>query len=117
MTAKEAAAPYGVDVVGARFNLEMNGDRALTVRLHLSTKVGFIPAGMTFAAHVDIDEDMNAKLSDLRLEGDDILGPLIVNFLRAGLSKYEGKVRPLVGFPSNAMRSTTSSSRSTTPST
>lgn len=101
--AREAAAPYGVTVTGTRFALDMEGDRSLTARLHLSTKVGFIPAGMTFAAHVDIDDAMNAKLSDLQCAGDEVLGPLIVGLLRPGLTKYEGKTRPLVSFASTDM--------------
>jgi hypothetical protein len=102
--ASEAAAPYAVSIVGTQFALDADNDRSLSVRLHLSTKVGFIPAGLTFSAHVDIDDAMNAKLSDLKCDGDDVLGPLITNFLRPGLAKYEGKTRPLVSFPSTSMR-------------
>jgi hypothetical protein len=46
---------------------------------------------------------MNAKLSGLNCDGDEVLGPLIVGLLRPGLTKFEGKSRPLLSFPSPTM--------------
>jgi len=102
-TAKEMAAPYGVDIVSTSVQIEAQTPRSVTAKLHISTRVGFIPAGMAFKAHVDIDDSMNARLTGLTVDGDEALGPLIVGLLRPGLSKYEGKTRPLISFPSREM--------------
>jgi hypothetical protein len=41
---------------------------------------------------------MNAQLTDLKCDGDQVLGPIIVGLLRPFLSKYNGKTRPLIAF-------------------
>ncbi len=102
-SARIAAAPYGVSIVSTNLKINAKTTHSVTAVLHVATRVGFIPAGMTFKAHVDIDDAMNAKLTDLKIDGDDILGPLIVGLLRPGLAKFEGKTRPLISFPSRDM--------------
>lgn len=103
-TAREAAGPYGVEIVSDSVKIEAKTPRSVSLTLHISTRVALIPAGMTFRAHVDIDDAMNAKLTGLKIDGDEALGPLIVGLLRPGLAKYEGKSRPLISFPSHEMR-------------
>ncbi len=100
---RAAASPYGVEIVSASLYLVAENDRSVSVDLHVSTKFALIPAGMRFKAHVDIDDAMNAKLTGLTCEGDEVLGPLIVGLLRPGLAKYDGKSRPLISFPSGKM--------------
>ena len=102
-TARGMAEPYGVEVVSANLQIEAKSPRSVTAKLHISTRVGFIPAGMAFKAHVDIDDAMDARLTGLSVDGDEALGPLIVTLLRPGLAKYEGKSRPLISFPSREM--------------
>jgi hypothetical protein len=102
--AKEAAATQALIVRSVDFDLDELGPRSLKADLHVSTLVGFIPAGLRFTARVDIDEQMNARISDLACDGDEVLGPLIVNFIRPGLAKYNGKTKPLVAFPSGNLK-------------
>ncbi len=102
--AREAAGPYGVDIVSDSIRIEAKTPRSVSLTLHVKTRVALIPAGMTFKAHVDIDDAMNAKLTGLKIDGDEALGPLIVGLLRPGLAKYEGKSRPLISFPSHEMQ-------------
>jgi hypothetical protein len=101
---RAAASPYGLEIVSTTLHLTADSDHSVSVDLHLLTKFAMIPAGMTFRAHVDIDDQMYAKLTGLSCDGDHVLGPLIVGLLRPGLAKYEGKSRPLLSFPSPAMR-------------
>src|SRR5665213_3305106 len=63
-----------------------------------------IIAGMRFAAHVDLDDQMNARVSHLRCDGDHALGPFIVGFIRPGLQKYEGATKPLFSFPGGQLK-------------
>lgn len=102
-TAREIAGPYGVEIVSDSVKIEAKTPHSVSLTLHVSTRVAFIPAGMTFRAHVDIDDAMNAKLTGLKIDGDEALGPLIVGLLRPGLAKFEGKSRPLISFPSREM--------------
>lgn len=91
---------YGVAVMGVKLSLDAKDDRSIDLDLHVSARVAIVPAGMRFTAHVDIADDMSAKLSHLKCEGDEALGFLIVNLIRPGLKKYEGMSRQVVAFPS-----------------
>lgn len=97
--AKERGAKGLVSVRSISLDLKSVGPRSIDAVMHVSTLVGFIPAGMKFTARVDIDNQMNATIYNLTADGDEALGPLIVQFIRQGLAKYDGKTKPLMSFP------------------
>jgi len=47
---------------------------------------------------MDVDDQLNGKITRLSCDGDQLLGPLISTIVNPQLDKYEGKKRPLVGF-------------------
>lgn len=104
-TAKEKAARFGIDVRKLSLTMISNPtDRSVRVAVKVISLVGgFVPAGLTFAARLDIDDRLNGTLSGLTCDGDNVLGPLISGIIRPGLKKHEGKTRPLVKFPLGTM--------------
>jgi len=102
--AREMAGKYGVKVESTKLTLAPETPRSIQATLHISTKVGFIPAGMLFKAHVVVDDAMNATITGLTCDGDEALGPLIVGLLRPALANYEGKTRPLLSFPAGHVK-------------
>lgn len=105
MDLNDAAEKYKVKAVKVKLKLEAVNNRSIDVDLRLSTKVlEYVPATMHFQAHVDIDGDMYAKLSHLKCDGDEALGPLITSLIRPGLHKYEGKSRLIFGFPTGDLK-------------
>jgi hypothetical protein len=105
MDLNDAAGKYKVKVVNAKLKLDAVNNRSIDVDLHLTTTVlQYIRAGMHFQAHVDIDNDMYARLSHLKCDGDEALGPLITSLIRPGLNKYEGKSRLIFGFPTGELK-------------
>lgn len=102
--AREMGAKYGVKVESTRFTLKPETPRSIQASLHISTKVGFVPAGMLFKAHVVVDDAMNAKITGLTVDGDEALGPLIVGILRPALTSYNNTTRPLVSFPAGNLK-------------
>lgn len=103
-TARDAASKYGISIERMSLKVVPETPRSVQAQVHVMTVVGFIPAGMIFRAHVTVDDGMNARLSGLTVDGDEALGPLIVNFLRPGLEQYNNVRRPLVGFPAGNVR-------------
>jgi hypothetical protein len=103
-TARDAASKYGITIERMDLKVVPETPRAVRAQVHVMTVVGFIPAGMTFKAHVTVDNAMNARLSGLTVDGDEALGPLIVGFLRPGLAKYNNEKRPLVSFPAGRVQ-------------
>jgi len=53
---------------------------------------------------MDVDEQLNGKITRLSCDGDQLLGPLISSIINPQLNKYEGKKRPLVGFAYGKMQ-------------
>jgi len=97
----------GVQAVRVRaidLDLESLSERSLAADVHVSTLVGLVPAGVRFTARVDIDERMDARVSHLTCDGDEVLGPLIVGFIRPGMARYEGKSKPLLSFPAGNLK-------------
>jgi hypothetical protein len=99
-TVREQASSHGISIRSTELDLQSIGPRSLLADLHLSTVVAFIPAGMRFTARVDIDDQMNARISRLDCQGDEALGPLIVGLIRPAINKYNNTTRPLLSFPS-----------------
>ena len=102
--AREAASKCGVSIEKMELKITPLTPRDLEARLHVLTSVAFVPAGMIFNAHVIVDDQMNAKITGLTVDGDEALGPLIVGFLRPALAKYNNQTRPLVSFPAGNVR-------------
>jgi hypothetical protein len=98
--AREQSSSHGIRIRSVELDLQSIGPRSLLTDLHLSTIVGFIPAGMRFTARMDIDDQMNARISNLDCQGDEALGPLIVGLIRPTINKYNNTTRPLLSFPS-----------------
>ncbi len=102
--AKQGAGRMGLSVQSLRLNFVAENDRTLQVKMRLGTKFTFVGAGLNFTARVAIDDDMNARLTDLSCSGDDVLGPLIINFIRPALKKVNNSQRPIMSFPGSEMR-------------
>lgn len=102
--ARASAGRRGVYVRDLKLYFRTAGPRSLYAEMYVTTLVGFVPAGLRFTARVDVDEAMNARLSDLAADGDELLGPVVVAFIRPQLKKFDGQTKPLVGFPNKAVR-------------
>lgn len=96
--ARKAAGKFGILVDRTRLKLDIEDSRTIRVDLKVDTRIGFLPAGFRFRARVDIDDNLNGRMTRLSCEGDQLLGPIISSIIDPALKKYEGKTRPLVGF-------------------
>ena len=102
--AKKGAGRYGLSVDGTRLRLSVEDGRTIRVHLKLSTRIGFVPAGLHFRARMDIDDNLNGRLSELSCTGDQALGPLISGLIQPFIKKYNGTTRPLMNFPATDIR-------------
>ena len=97
-SAREGAGKFGVSVDRIKLKLDVIENRTIRGDLKLDTRLGFLPAGLRFKARVDIDDNLNGRITNLSCSGDQLLGPLISAVVHPALQRYEGKTRPLVGF-------------------
>ena len=104
-SARESAGKYGVSVDSTKLKLAMIDGKSLRVDLKVNLRVAAVlPAGLRFKARMDLDDQLNGKITRLSCEGDQLLGPLISGVINPALEKYEGKKRPLVGFAFGKMK-------------
>jgi hypothetical protein len=102
--ARGLAGKFGVAVDRTKLKLDVEDNRTIRLDLKIDTRVALLPAGFRFKARVDIDDQLNGKMSRLSCEGDQLLGPLISAVINPLLEKYEGRTRPLVGFAWGEMK-------------
>ena len=102
--ARKGGRPYGLRVDRTRLKMNVEDGRTVRVDLKLFTRFGFTPAGLRFRARLDIDDNLQGRLSELKCSGDDVLGPLISGLIQPFLARYNGKTRPLMNFPKTDMR-------------
>jgi len=102
--ARQSASKYAIIIDKLQFTVVPETPRELQATLYVGTRIALIPAGMLFRAHVSIDDKMNAKITGLTCDGDEVLGPLIVGLLRPAISRYNNETRALVSFPAGDMK-------------
>lgn len=102
--AKAEAGKHGVAIDGVRLNLQTSGPRSLAAEVQLRAKKLFLSASMRIAAKLDLDEDLNAKISGLRCEGDGAIASMACGALDPHLRKLDGRVFPLMALPLGEIR-------------
>src|SRR5205814_2386638 len=103
-SANEKGKKVGLTVQKARIAFSSENDHQLSADLHLNSRLLLLPVTLHFTAQVQIDDEGNARLSNLTCQGDDIAGVLITQIIRPNLRKYDNKTMPLIAFPSPEMR-------------
>ena len=96
--AAEAAAKQGIDVKKTKLTLKQEGPRAISFRAAVTAKIMIMSAELALTGRLEIDDDFNARLSSLGLDGDAMVTNLAGSFLRPRLQQLEGREFPLFAF-------------------
>ncbi len=99
-SANQQGRAVGLSVQKATITLTSDNDRDLSADVRFASRLILVPITLHFTAHVAVDRDGNATLSNLTCDGDDAAGTLVTQFIRPSLAQYNNKTMPLVGFPS-----------------
>ncbi len=97
--AKAEAAKQGVTVESVRIELQARSDRALEGVVHVRAKKLFLAASVQISGRVEIDEQLTARLSGLRCEGEGTLGTLASGFIAPLLQRFDGREFSLLALP------------------
>ena len=95
--AKGAAEKQGLEVKRTVLELTARGPRALSFRCAVTAKMFVMSADLSLSGSLDVDEQLNARVSGLTLGGDAMITKLAASFVRPHLDKLEGRVFPLLG--------------------
>jgi hypothetical protein len=96
--AAEAAKKQGIEIKKTKLTLTQEGPRAVAFRAEVTAKVFIMSATLALTGRLDIDDEFNARLSALGLDGDAMVMNLAGSFLKPRLQQLEGKVIPLFAF-------------------
>ncbi|HVF73185.1 MAG TPA: hypothetical protein VM940_16405 [Chthoniobacterales bacterium] len=98
------AGKHGVAVDNVQLSLASSGPRSLAAEVRLRGKKLFMSAALRITGRVDLDEQLNARISGLDCTGDGAIASVACGFLKPQLQQLDGRVFPLMSLPMGNVR-------------
>jgi hypothetical protein len=96
--AEMAAKPQGIKIEDLDLNLTSEGERSLTADVRVKAKKMMVSGVLKITGKVDVDDQLNATLSKLDVDGEGMVGTMAAGLVKSKLKPFEGKVFPLMTF-------------------
>src|SRR3954452_5223096 len=96
--ARELASHQKVDVQSLKLDLKSDGQRSVAADVKITAKKLFVTSTVHLTGRVDVDDELNAKLSDLGAEGEGMVGKLVAGVVQKKIKPHEGETIPLMTF-------------------
>jgi hypothetical protein len=97
--AKAEAAKQGITIEDVKLELRSRDKRALEVQVEVRARKMFLSATVCLRGEVEIDDQLNARLSGLSCDGEGPLGSLACNFLGPHLERFNHREFSLLALP------------------
>lgn len=92
------AGDHGVEVKKTALELTAHHSRMLAVRAEVTAKMFVMSAAVKLAGEVTVDDALHARLSNLRVSADGMVGTMVNTVARPFLEKWEGREFALLAF-------------------
>ena len=102
--AKSKAKAQGVSIDSVELSLRSQSPRSLAAEVRLRAKKLFLSTSIQITAQVDLDADLNARLSGLDCVGEGAMGSVACGVLKPHLEKLNGREFPLMSLPLGEVR-------------
>jgi len=102
--AKSEAGKHGVTIESVQLKLRSKGSRSLSAEVNLRARKSFFSASIRITGQLDLDEELNARISGLACTGDGAIATLACGVLKPHLQKLEGRGFPLMSLPLGEIR-------------
>lgn len=96
--ATAAAKKQGVSIQDLKLNLKSAGKRSVTADVLVTARKMIMTGVIRITGRLDIDDDLNATVSDLDCVGEGIVGSAAAGFLQSKIREYDGTTIPLMAF-------------------
>lgn len=93
------AAEQGVDIKATHLTLRSRGPRALDFQVEVTAKMFVVTARATVSGKLEVDDQFNARVSELACAGQGMLATAATAFLRPHLARIERRTFPLLALP------------------
>jgi hypothetical protein len=97
--AQNQASKQGVTIEGVQLKLQQKNPRSLTTEVRLRARKLFLSASIQVTGQLDLDDQLNLKISDLNCTGDGGMASLACGILKPYLQKVDGREFPLMSLP------------------
>ena len=102
--ARTEAAKHGVTIDGVELILRSKSSRSLAAEVRLRAKKLFLSASMKITGQLDLDEELNARVSGLDCTGDGAIASVACGVLKPHLQKIDGREFSLMSLPLGEVR-------------
>jgi hypothetical protein len=97
--ARREGRKAGVAVENLRLAMRARGPRSVSADIRFQAGKFLLRARIDISARIDVDENLVARVFDLKCKGDGAVGSLACNAIGAHLSRLEGRSFPLKSLP------------------
>ncbi len=98
------AGKHGVNIDSVQLSLRSRNPRSLAAEVRLRAKKLFVSASLRITAQLDLDDQLNAKLSGLDCTGDGAIASMACGVLKPHLQKLDGREFALMSLPLGEVR-------------
>jgi len=102
--AKTEAGKHGVAIDNVQLTLRSNSPRSLAAEVRLRAKKLFLSTSLRITGQLDLDEELNARISGLDCTGEGAIAGVACGVLKPHLQKFEGREFPLMSLPLGEVR-------------
>ena len=102
--AKSEAGKHGVTIDSVQLTLRSKSSRSLAAEVRLRAKKLFLSASIRITGQLDLDEELNARISGLDCTGDGAMASVACGVLKPHLQKIDGREFPLMSLPLGEIR-------------
>ena len=102
--ASQAAAKQGVDIKQVKLDFTARGSRALAFRVDVTAKVFVMSAAVSLTGDLEVDEQLTARISNLKLGGDGMITAMAGSYVQPYLDKLQARSFPLLAFAHGTLR-------------
>lgn len=104
MVAKEEAGKHGVTIDQVQLTFRQRSSKSLDAEVQLRGRKLFFSTVIRIAASLDLDHELNARISRLTCNADGAIGALACTGLAPHLQKLDGRTFALMGLPLGEIR-------------
>jgi hypothetical protein len=94
--AENQAGKQGITIDGVRLTLRQESGHSLAAEIHLRARKLFLTTSLRVTGQLDLDDQLNLKISRLNCTGDGGMATLACSILKPYLQKIEGREFPLM---------------------
>jgi hypothetical protein len=98
------ASKQGITIDGVQLKLRQKGVHSLAANVRLRARKLFLSASIQVTGQLELDDQLNLKISDLNCTGDGGIATLACGILKPYLKKIDGQEFPLMSLPLGKVR-------------